>query len=99
MKLIIYIIASLLFFSNLSKAESENIEPVNNTDSPTLIGYLKGSIVVKLGESSNRIDLQKSRDGIALFGINSLDVISNKFGITEIKPQFPGAKPIFFEGR
>ena len=99
MKLVICVVIGVLSFLSLSSAESENIEPVDNPDIPTLIGYSKGFIVVQFGESAGQINPQKNREGVVLTGIRSLDIIAEKYRITDIKPQFPGAKPIMFEGR
>ncbi len=99
MKLIISFLAGVMCLLSLSSAASENIEFVDNSDIPSLIGYSKGSIVVQFGESAGLINPQQSRDGITIMGIESLDIIAENYRIVDIKPQFPGAKPIMFEGR
>ncbi len=99
MKCFLSFVIGILYFLSISSVAAENIEIVNNPDTPSLIGYSKGSIVIQFNESAGLINPQQTRDGIATVGINSLDILSEKYKITNIKPQFPGAKPIMFEGQ
>jgi hypothetical protein len=88
MRKLLFIGAFILLFVPLAFAANEIIVPSSETAGE--ITYVPNQFVIKLKPEANS-HLPVASKIIANTGIRSLDELGNKFGVTSIEEEFPGA--------
>ena len=91
----------ILLFASLAVAvQQPKVAKVERPeDIPTFFGYVPGEIIVQFKMPQKSTIARRALDGTLSLGIQSLDVIAQKYNVTDMRQEFPGAEPKLLKGR
>ncbi|MFH1687738.1 MAG: PKD domain-containing protein [bacterium] len=67
------------------------VDQSKNTDAPGFLGYVPDRFVIVLKEDVSVDHAKDASTSIALANLDGLDELALRFGVTTLKPQFPGS--------
>jgi PKD repeat protein len=95
-----FVLSLMLLIPGLILAGPSDVKVVDRpSDIPSFLGWAPGELIVQFRVPSEQIESARQSGGQIALGVSSLDEITTRYGVTDMRQLFSGAQPMFVKGQ